>query len=560
MNKKLSVLGIIFAMILSMISMPLQNVVEATDGGSLTIHKYEVPPGTDTGPAGNGTADDAENVPSDAIPVEGVSYTITQTHAYDANTGNMDPLAAPLVISTEGFETGPDGTVTFNLPLGVFDVVEAHGPDHIVLSEDVFTVELPYTSPNGSELIYDVHMFPKNEAIKADVYFNKLFEGSEGQLGASFELYKVGSEEDSLIATLSPDETGLVKVDNLDYGSYYFKEVSTHGDYELGGTIDFEINTETVTATDEGYEFNLNTILEDESYVNYKKVTLEKSIIDEDGNYVEARNINRDTEFQYVLDMTLPGNVNDYESLRLVDELDGNLEFISLDSVVIGGMEMVGSFGETFADGVLTIDMTSMIGDLPEGGDMKVIFKAKISDDYLLNDPIYNDATTFYNNGLMDGQVDSNEVSVTPTDGALEVIKVDPDGNRLNGAEFKITDMDGNTISIGGNALDNLKTEGDGTFIIEDLPLGEYKLHETKAPTYVDEDGITKSYRLLQSPQDFEVKVSGETVQVTVENTRSAWYLPETGGIGTILFTVIGLLMMIGASLSLIIRKHRRGV
>ena len=71
---------------------------------------------------------------------------------------------------------------------------------------------------------------------------------------------------------------------------------------------------------------------------------------------------------------------------------------------------------------------------------------------------------------------------------------------------------------------------------------------ETKAPTYEKEDGTTGSYQQLREPIHVKIDADHKTVTLTVENNKSGWILPSTGGIGTILFTVVGLVLMIIAA------------
>ncbi len=76
------------------------------------------------------------------------------------------------------------------------------------------------------------------------------------------------------------------------------------------------------------------------------------------------------------------------------------------------------------------------------------------------------------------------------------------------------------------------------------LPYGEYQVVETKAPTYKKDDGSTTSYQQLRDPIDVTIDAEHKTIKLNVENNKSGWILPSTGGMGTILFTVVGLVVM----------------
>ena len=85
------------------------------------------------------------------------------------------------------------------------------------------------------------------------------------------------------------------------------------------------------------------------------------------------------------------------------------------------------------------------------------------------------------------------------------------------------------------------------------IPYGEYEIVEIEAPKYTDK-GEVKSYQKLREPIKVKIDKDNQTVKLTVENNKSGWILPATGGIGTILFTVVGLVLM-GAAFRFLRRK-----
>ncbi|WP_148662576.1 SpaA isopeptide-forming pilin-related protein, partial [Bacillus mobilis] len=78
--------------------------------------------------------------------------------------------------------------------------------------------------------------------------------------------------------------------------------------------------------------------------------------------------------------------------------------------------------------------------------------------------------------------------------GAVELIKLDDvDNSTLEGAVFKIVDMNGNDVRS------NLTTDKDGKISVSDLRPGDYQFVETKAPIHYD---------LNQNPIKFTVEKS----------------------------------------------------
>lgn len=224
------------------------------------------------------------------------------------------------------------------------------------------------------------------------------------------------------------------------------------------------------------------------------------------------------------------------------------------------------------------------------GQDVKITFAAKIKKDAVLEPNetgIPNTAELDFNNnhGSFTKPVrpeDPNEppydppkppvVTVDPKDGGLKVIKVDKKDHKikLENAEFKLTtdaegknvvDAKGTVIKVNGASvegkLEGLLTGENGEINITGLTPGTYYLHETKAPTFTNDKGEVKPYRLLTKPLEVVVQNKVNDKEVVVENSQSGWDLPKTGGLGTILFTVSGTLFML-VGFVLLARKDRK--
>ncbi|HDR7244925.1 TPA: hypothetical protein QCW90_005712, partial [Bacillus mobilis] len=88
----------------------------------------------------------------------------------------------------------------------------------------------------------------------------------------------------------------------------------------------------------------------------------------------------------------------------------------------------------------------------------------------------------------------------------VELIKLDDvDNSTLEGAVFKIVDMNGNDVRS------NLTTDKDGKISVSDLRPGDYQFVETKAPIHYD---------LNQNPIKFTVEKS-QTATASVTATNS---------------------------------------
>lgn len=113
--------------------------------------------------------------------------------------------------------------------------------------------------------------------------------------------------------------------------------------------------------------------------------------------------------------------------------------------------------------------------------------------------------------------------------GSIEVIKhkTGNENELLPGAKFELRNSAGDLIGT-------LTTGPDGKVLFKALTLGNYTLKEVQAP---------KNYQLNSEPINITVK-NDEKVIVKVPNKSNSDILPNTGGTGTIFYTLLGLLIM----------------
>ncbi|RFA36563.1 hypothetical protein CAI16_04025 [Virgibacillus dokdonensis] len=616
-KKKTINIALIFTLILSLL-LPQAAFAKEIKGDesnpSLTIHKFEQEPGTEPGEDGTGLP--GQNAEGD--PVEGVTFTLKQTHQYNVETDEWTEVA-----DGETFEkqTGADGTVVFTkddgLELGRYEVTETDGPADVILNPDPFYVDVPMTGEDGTTLNYDVHVYPKNETVRSgEVALVKKDADGNPLPGVEFALYK---EDGSFIETLTTDTNGKLTVEGLEQGSYYFQETKAPEGYALNTTkIPFEVKKSGEKLQDVVVEWKaVDGIVNNKGEVtNYKK-----PVVDKDADGEKELNVDRDQEFQYNIKISTPQDINKYKALGLTDTLDERLEFIANGSIA-DGWDVVGTDKSNVAFKQNDQELIWEVKDLSKlkpGQEITITFTAKIDPDAKLKEGetgIGNTANVHFSNnkGSYTKPADPNNPEnpydpydpedpdnpennpndpkpepepeepgtpdeppvVIPTEGGLKVLKVDKDNNsvKLPGAEFKLTtDKDGekvvdtsnagDVVTVNGDSfnglLENLKTGENGEISIEGLTPGTYYLHETKAPTYTDDEGNEKPYRLLSSPVEIEITddVTSDNNEVTVENSKSGWNLPSTGGIGTIIFTLVGLTLM-GMALVLYFRRKKQ--
>lgn len=476
--------------------------------GSLTIYKYEQEKGDEKK---KGTGEAGEN-PVGA-PLKGVTFQLTQTHKYDPLTDKWTEFSGTSV----DYETDENGKIEISdIPLGRYKVQEIDGPPHVVLNNKEYFVDIPMTNKEGTEVNYDVHIYPKNEIIRGKVKLKK-YDGEtrEGLQSVTFELYEKGKTA-PIKTGLTTNENGEIVIGSLPYGEYYFKEVSTVNGYLLNGEkVEFSIDEQGVT-----------------KYVsldNFKKPEVEKTV-DKDA-------VNRGEKVTYEITLQLPADIQSYDSFVVTDTLHEHLQYVD-------GSE--GSpAGFTFTANGQELTWTANPQQL-QPGKVTLTFDAIVSKDAVPNEPIENEATIDYDNSYVVDSETTPPVTVTPTAGSLVVIKQDGNDNdvKLSGAKFELRDANGVVVATGTSGNDGVVNfDGD----TNELDYGTYELVETKAPN---------GYNKLRNPIEVVIDKDNTEVTIEVDNYKSGWELPKTGGIGTLFFTLIGLTLMTSAAMMYFRRKR----
>ncbi|OPD54913.1 SpaA isopeptide-forming pilin-related protein [Bacillus thuringiensis] len=164
--------------------------------------------------------------------------------------------------------------------------------------------------------------------------------------------------------------------------------------------------------------------------------------------------------------------------------------------------------------------------DLPKGNYTLVEIEAP-KDYELLKDKI---AVKVEKDAVVEIKI-GNKKLPDPT-GQFEIEKVDDkDINlKLQGAIFQVLDKEGKEVA-------RLTTDEKGKVISSQLVLGKYTIKEIKAPN---------GYMLLRDPIEIEITEAVKTQKITVKNAKNNWVIPNTGGSGTTIFYVIGIMLMFG--------------
>lgn len=309
--------------------------------------------------------------------------------------------------------------------------------------------------------------------------------------------------------------------------------------------------------------------------------TVDKTVSTDDGNtYKDNTTAQVGDTVYFKLTAKVP-DMTDYTTYKFIfhDTLSNGLAYDAGSvKVTIGGTEVTKGTDYTVTEPTeeskeLTVtfaDLTKVTG-ATAGKDIVVTYTAKITKDAVTTNPATNKVYLEYsNNPGTDGTGKSNpdESKVYTYD--IEIHKFhseDIDANRLANATFKLTtDANGdnvvklvnetvvNTYHVQGDGetgADTVTTDATGKITIKGLKAGTYYLHETIAPT---------SYNKLKKPIKIDITVTGEAYTtptykvdevdqhasniIKVENVKGVM-LPETGSIGTIGLTALGVAVVL---------------
>lgn len=211
-----------------------------------------------------------------------------------------------------------------------------------------------------------------------------------------------------------------------------------------------------------------------------------------------------------------------------------------------------------------------------KGKEVTVTYKAKVLPSAAVTNPNTNEVELSYTNkpGSETQGVKSKDIPELYTYG-LKVYKKDSNGAKLTGAKFKLYKVENkgtdNAQKKQIKGLDRMNNEGvmtakqDNEFIFSGLDVGDYELEEVESPkgytlltdTIKFSIGDTQPDGKLDSATGAEIETNTGYAKINVTN-KKGFNLPSTGGMGTYIFTIGGLVVMAGAVLLLVSSKKKR--
>ncbi|MDR2715530.1 MAG: SpaH/EbpB family LPXTG-anchored major pilin [Coriobacteriaceae bacterium] len=606
-NQKRKLLVAVFSLALLAGLLPQMAFAADPIATDVVIHKMAVQQGTAAV-----DHDGSELATPPGTPLAGVQfkYWVVADDVTDAQKSQLAGLrdlaaaeayaaANPSVLSNPQTTaaTGADGTVRLNnMAEGKYFFAEVSNPA-IEISDYVgvpFLLELPAMKPDGTAYYGTganaMHVYPKN--VIATPGLDVETRNSDGDpIGPSeMDLYK-WNEDTGEWEYVDPFTlpNGTITLEDLESGKYKLVNTKAPDGYLVDDRpIYFDVDNGQITFPDYGPDGEPNNPKAgfepgDGSKNDTLFLTMEEEPKPEkavDGTDEASYQIGDTITWEVTI--PVPNEIADYEYYRIVDTLDSQLSWVGNGNVTVlaGSTALPASaYTASISGQVLTISFAPSALVAYQGQIITITYDTVINATAVMGQPVKNNVSLEFNNGHGGEGTTVPEEPPAVWTGGIKFLKVDGNSQTmmLSGAEFKIatnaagtdfikwnaeliaansagsfvTPVDGNDIVMVSNAS--------GQFEIKGLAGGTYYLVEVKAPL----DSSGHPYNLMRDPAAFEItKTSYEANAsdgVKILN-RQGWTPPMTGGMGTLLFTLVGCaLMTLGAFLFFRKRKETQG-
>ena len=552
--------------------------IDESKSGTVTIHKYTK--GTDEGTKGTGKVE--TSLPTGAVPLKGAGFTLYQVVDKDdmENYYNADPKDLPAVDDyvdeagsiKDGFvkktiaekKTDANGTATFpNLDLGFYVVIETTVPDAVTIPMKPFLLSVPMTTTDGSDWLYDIHVYPKNETGYGKISLEKTgVKDDEKISGAVFALQKKSDTDDKWInitkqstaqgddtgnnLTLTTDSEGKITIDGLSKGKYRLIETFVGDGYIMDGATAYPFEV-----TNEGkIKYNGTTDANITIKITNERPDLKKEVQKKNnGPWGRDADYSIEDEIPYKITVNVPNNITKLKTFTVTDTPTNLKDNLSSIKITCDGTPVVVEAYSTEALGAdgFTIKFTPAQMEAYKGKQLVITYNATLKDtafnttagnrntaklEYSKNiTPNTTDDPDNPNKGKEEGKNTIENSTVVYTF-AVKIEKTGEDGTTpLKDVKFDLyQEVDAETTgAITGasvpagldNAkfwkkIDTLTTDASGIATHTGLSNGTYYLVETKT-----NDG----YNLLKKP----IKVILNVQYTTITKTESAW-VEDTNG------------------------------
>lgn len=471
----------------------------------------------------------------------------------------------PAMANAESTITETTGTLTINKTTKEQDESGSYKP----LGGATFTIYKVASLTPGTEGQY------KSWKLTEDFKDLNLTEDTLGSISTA-ELEEKANEAKNIAANLegearkTAEGTGKATFDNLDLGYYLVVETGTPEGYVASKPFFVSIPTTVTTDAGSTWNYNVEVSPKNEGIPDINKVADKKTVgVGDEVTYTITGSTIPDYDESYD-NTTLSYVITDTLSAGLTfDETKANLVVYTTDenTPMTKNTDYTLSYDKN--NNKITVSLKPEKIKAEKTKTIHVKYTVTVNENAVVgSDGTVNKARVDYTNNP-DGSTTGSEKEVKVYSFQIKINKKNDSGAALEGATFGLyTDADcTKKVAEATSGADGVIDFGDKA----KLAVGTYYLKELKAP-----DGysaLTSVVKVVISEKsndntvyDFKYSANGESekdvaadgiIALDITNNKG-FNLPSTGGMGTYLFTIAGLVIMAGAAFLLIASKRRR--
>ena len=437
-----------------------------------------------------------------------------------------------------------------NLALGLYLIVETKVPENVVSTTDPFLISLPMTSVNGtnatdggSRWIYDVTVYPKNQT--GDPTLEKTLRESKSDTGKTDAYAHTGTASGgdiveyqivSTLPTITSESTYLTTytfVDTLSKGLSYAK-----GDVVLEFFTDSACTDSVAKWTEADGKFSVayNSVETGETMTIAMTQTGLTEINTSKAVYSAADMVNSGYS-DLTLRITYAAKLDSDNSVVYGDDGNPNQVNLTWKRTSTDYYDMLADDCNLYTYG---IDLTKKFSD-GNGDFANVEFVLNNeTDNYYVKAALNESEGVYYVTAHVADEADATHF-IPVSSGKVVVKGLEDDTYRIS----------------------EVRTDNGYTLLKEDI---EVVISQTETTSLCDDVSGSVEHHLLTA----SAKVDGNAVTMladggsanaeaplTVVNTRG-FDLPETGDNGTMMFTIVGILLMAGAVAVLLIANRKK--
>lgn len=506
------------------------------------------------------------DVPNKKIVPELGSVSLVKTDKVDAKIflagAEFSLFKSDGTLVETGLKTDANGKLTYkNLLPGSYYFLETKAPTGYELSTKKWEFEIEKGKLKEEKIVNVENQKEKEPEPEKGAAILEKVDSSDKSIKLSGAVFSLHKADGTLVAdNLTTNVDGILRVDGLAIGSYYFTETKAPTGYSVvSKKYSFEIKVGSIEevamlqATNEKEIYLGSVILRKTAQENNQKVLAgaEFSLFKESGELVESELITDSrgeiqvanleegnyyfvetkapvgyelstTPYHFTIKANETNEVARVEATNIEKVILGSVQLTKVDaddlSVILSGAEfsLYKATGELVADQLAINNGVIFVDNLALGSYYFV--ETKAPENYQLSTQKYVFEVTD-NNYLETIQVQATNKKdpiKEPELGAVKLIKVDKDNESilLGGAEFALYHSDGTLVQ------EKLITSESGVLEVDELEVGSYYFVETKAPI---------GYEKTDEKYVFEIKKdevsSVQQVKVTNEKHKAEEYL-----------------------------------